>query len=94
MAALAALHINDKAQHFLAYAGLAFLPALHERPRTLACIAPGLVALGILLECGQLFSPGRSFELGDMAADACGVIAGVLLGALAARRGPAPPVTL
>jgi VanZ family protein len=80
MAALESLRINDKAQHVLAYTALALLPALHERRRALAFIAPGLVALGILLEFGQLFSPGRSFELGDMAADAVGVIAGSLIG--------------
>jgi VanZ family protein len=44
----------------------------------------------VLLEFGQLFSPGRSFEIGDMLADAAGVIAGMSLGLwirpLAARR--------
>jgi VanZ family protein len=80
MVALSSFQINDKVQHILAYAALAFLPALHERRRLLAFIAPGLVALGILLEFGQLLAPGRAFELGDMAADAVGVIAGLLIG--------------
>jgi VanZ family protein len=82
MVALSSLQINDKAEHVLAYTAMAFLPALHERRRALAFIAPGLVALGILLEFGQLFSPGRSFEVGDMVADAIGVIVGVCLGLL------------
>ena len=38
------------------------------------------------LEFGQLYSPGRSFELGDMAADAVGVIAGAFLGLLVGLR--------
>jgi len=77
---IAALHINDKVEHVVAYLSLAFLPALHERRRRLAYIAPGLVALGVLLEFGQLWSPGRTFEIGDMLADAAGVIAGMSIG--------------
>ncbi len=77
---LALLGVNDKVEHTLAYFSLAFLPALYEgRPR-LAYIAPALVALGVLLEFGQLFSPGRDFEIGDMLADAVGVAAGVPMG--------------
>jgi VanZ family protein len=77
---IGALHINDKALHTVAYVSLAFLPALYERRRRLAYIAVGLVALGVLLEFGQLWSPGRSFEIGDMLADAAGVIAGTSIG--------------
>jgi VanZ family protein len=73
-------HINDKIQHFAAYAALAFLPALHERRHFLAWAALGLVALGILLEFGQLLSVGRFFEVGDMAADAVGVCLGMAFG--------------
>ncbi len=80
MQALAAFHINDKVEHVLAYLSLAFLPALHERRRRLLYFAVGLVALGVLLEFGQLWSPGRSFEIGDMVADAAGVIAGASIG--------------
>jgi VanZ family protein len=80
MQMIAALHINDKVEHVVAYLSLAFLPALHERRRRLAYIAVGLVALGVLLEFGQLWSPGRTFEIGDMLADAAGVIAGMSIG--------------
>jgi VanZ family protein len=80
MRMIAALHVNDKVQHIVAYLSLACLPALHERRRRLAYTAVGLVALGVLLEFGQLWSPGRSFEIGDMLADAAGVIAGASLG--------------
>lgn len=75
---LSRLHLNDKLLHFGGYAALAFVPALHERRRVLRCIALGLVALGVGLEFGQLLSPGRSFELADMAADSVGVCSGVV----------------
>lgn len=78
--ALDFLGINDKVEHGLAYLSLAFLPALHESRRRLVFIAPALVALGVALEFGQLLSPGREFEIGDMIADAAGVAAGLAVG--------------
>lgn len=78
--ALGLLDISDKVEHFGAYVVLGFLPALHERRRVVGLLAAALVALGILLEFGQLLSPGRDFEIGDMVADAAGVLAGVGLG--------------
>ncbi len=76
---LALLHINDKVEHFGAYTALAFLPTLHERRRFLFLAALGLVALGVLLEFGQLHSFGRQFEVRDMVADAMGVLIGVAI---------------
>ncbi len=76
------LQINDKLLHFLGYAVLGALPALHETRRALAVLSATLIAVGIALEYGQLFSPGRSFELLDMAADAAGVACGVIIGLL------------
>jgi VanZ family protein len=86
MRELALLHINDKVQHFAAYAALAFLPAVHERRQFLIFAALGLVGLGILLEFGQMFSVGRFFEFGDMVADAAGICIGVAIGLPFARR--------
>ncbi len=80
MQALAAAQINDKALHFLAYLALAFLPALHEKRRTVIRTAIALLALGVLLEFGQMLSPGRSFELADILSDACGIACGLFLG--------------
>ena len=74
---LARLHINDKFEHGLAYLVLAFLPAIHERRNFMATAAVGAVALGVLLEYGQLFT-GRDFEIGDMVADAGGVALGLV----------------
>jgi VanZ family protein len=36
--------------------------------------------LGVLMEAGQHFSPGRSPELGDVLANGAGVSCGALLG--------------
>jgi VanZ family protein len=36
--------------------------------------------LGVLMEAGQHFSPGRSVELGDVIANGAGVSCGALLG--------------
>jgi VanZ family protein len=77
--ALGRLHISDKIQHFAAYAFLAFLPAIHERPRIVWAIVLGLIGLGVLLEFGQSLA-SRDFELADMLADAVGVIVGAVAG--------------
>jgi VanZ family protein len=76
--ALSLLGISDKLEHFGAYAVLAFLPTLRERRAFMAWAAIAVVLLGVGLEFGQLESPGRSFEIGDMEADFLGVCAGVL----------------
>jgi VanZ family protein len=78
--AVALLHLNDKVQHCLSYAVLAWFPVwLDSRSDAVkACIT--LVGLGIVLEILQLLMPGRSCELLDALAD----LAGVLTGALAA----------
>jgi VanZ family protein len=78
--ALFFLHINDKLLHFLAYIVLAFLPTLHESRPATGLLIIGLIFLGVLLEFGQIYSNGRSFEIADMEADAAGVLCGLLLG--------------
>jgi VanZ family protein len=79
MRALARLEVNDKIQHFASYALLAFLPAVHERPRLVRGIALALIGLGVLLEYGQLLV-SRDFETLDMVADATGVFLGIAVG--------------
>ncbi len=78
--ALEQLHISDKLQHLVAYAVLAFLPAVHERRRFIICAAVAVVALGVALEYGQLFSGWRDFEVRDMIADGVGVCFGLASG--------------
>ena len=79
MLELARLHINDKIQHLMAYAVLAFLPAIHEKRKFLLTAALAMVMMGVFLEFGQ-FAVGRDFEIGDMAADAVGGLTGAALG--------------
>ena len=73
-------HLNDKVQHFGAYAVLAALPALARfRCRRLGRAMVFLVLLGAALELGQLFSPGRSCDWHDLLANVCGILAGTSL---------------
>jgi hypothetical protein len=78
--ALDKLDISDKIQHFAAYMVVALLPALHERRPVVVTLAVALVGLGVLLEFGQVLSPGRDFEIGDMVADTAGVCVGIAAG--------------
>jgi VanZ family protein len=80
MQALDSLQINDKIEHVAAYTALAFLPALHERRRFVIVAALGAVALGVALEYVQRFTGWRDFEVGDMIADAIGVVFGLVTG--------------
>jgi VanZ family protein len=76
------LPINDKAQHALAYAVLTLIPVLHEKWRHAAVFLVIAAVMGTLLEFGQLYSPGRSYDTRDMLADAIGIIVGVTCGLL------------
>jgi VanZ family protein len=78
--ALSHFGVGDKLQHFAAYAVLAFLPTLHERWPALAAALAAVVGTGVLLEFAQNYSPGRSFEFGDMVADTVGALCGLALG--------------
>jgi VanZ family protein len=75
------LDINDKVMHFGAYLGLSILPVIGFRNRRRG-LAAGLsmFLLGVLMEAGQHFSPGRAVELGDIVANGAGVSCGALLG--------------
>jgi VanZ family protein len=80
--ALDRLHINDKVEHAMAHAALALLPVLHEQRRRQIVLILIVAAMGILLEFGQLYSQGRSFDTRDMLADIVGVIIGATTGLL------------
>jgi VanZ family protein len=81
MVGIGRLHINDKVMHFCAYLALSLLPVIGFRDRRRG-IALGLsmFLLGILMEAGQHFAPGRAVELGDVLANGAGVSCGALLG--------------
>jgi VanZ family protein len=79
--AIGRLHIWDKLQHFGAYLALSILPVIGFRDRRRGLTAGlSMFLLGVLMEAGQHFSPGRSVELGDVIANGIGVSCGALLG--------------
>ena len=81
MVAIGRLHVWDKLQHFGAYLVLSFLPVIGFRDRRRGLMAGlSMFLLGVLMEAGQHFSPGRAVELGDVVANGVGVSCGTLLG--------------
>ena len=81
MVEIGRLQINDKVMHFCAYLALSFLPVVGFRDRRRGLTAGlSMFLLGVLMEAGQHFSPGRSVELGDVIANGAGVSCGALLG--------------
>jgi VanZ family protein len=81
MAAVGRMHVSDKVLHFCAYLALSSLPVIGFRDRRRG-IAAGvsMFVLGILMEAGQHFAPGRAVEFGDVLANGTGVSCGTLLG--------------
>jgi VanZ family protein len=75
--------ISDKIEHFLGYFALAAAGAIgfHGRRDRLIIIF-SLIALGILMEFGQMFAPGRDPSIGDGIANALGVLCGATLGSV------------
>jgi len=81
MVEIGSFHINDKVLHFGAYLALSLLPVIGFRDRRRGLMAGlSMFLLGILMEAGQHFSPGRAVELGDVLANSAGVSCGTLLG--------------
>ena len=81
MVEIGSFHINDKVLHFSAYLVLSLLPVIGFRDRRRGLMAGlSMFLLGILMEAGQHFSPGRAVELGDVVANGVGVSCGTLLG--------------
>ena len=61
MVAVGRLHVWDKLLHFGAYLALSFLPVIGFRDRRRGLMAGlSMFLLGILMEAGQHFSPGRA----------------------------------
>ena len=69
----------DKAYHCVAYGWLGLLSVMGFATRRSAVTAGlAMIVLGVLLEIGQLAVPHRSFSYWDMAANAIGVVMGIL----------------
>src|ERR1017187_3652121 len=72
--------INDKVEHFTAYAVLAALPNLQSfRCRRIGAAMVFLFFLGAAMELGQLFSPGRTCDWHAPLATPCGILIGLAL---------------
>ena len=68
--------VNDKLLHFVAYAMVGVLTVWVFQGRRLRLgFLLMLTVLGVALEFGQLFVPGRAFEVWDMIANSCGTLA-------------------
>lgn len=87
----------DKANHAAAFAALAFsgLFAFRAQARPLFWVSFLLFALGLGIEIGQLYVPGRSADWADLLADAVGIALGLGIAAglaqsLERRRQPRP----
>lgn len=77
---------SDKVWHFFAYVWLSFLPYGGFKTRTIALMGSLLmVLLGIGLEIGQSYIPGREAAFSDAMANSIGVITGIVLGNLLRR---------
>ncbi|HZT29845.1 MAG TPA: VanZ family protein [Bryobacteraceae bacterium] len=91
MRGLDLLHINDKVIHYSAYLVLSFLPVISfSNWRRAFGYALLMILVGVALEGLQSFSPGRTVDPFDAAANTLGVLSGMLAG-LPLRRAPAPP---
>ena len=85
--------VNDKVEHFTAYAVLAALPSLGRFwPRRLQTTIVSLFLLGAILELAQLFSPGCACDWHDLLANSGGIVAGAALASITRRafRLPSP----
>jgi VanZ family protein len=75
------LRVNNKVLHFGAYLVLSLLPVIGFANRRRGIATGVLMALlGVALEGGQAFSPGRDVSWGDIFANNLGVICGLLAG--------------
>lgn len=77
----------DKLYHCAAYGWLALLPVMGFADRRTALYAAlSAILLGMLLEVGQYFVPGRMFSVPDILANMLGVILGIFLGRFIGKR--------
>lgn len=71
----------DKFYHLIAYCWLSILPLVGYSERKIALKASlSMIILGILLEIGQLYVPGRTFSVADISMNTLGVILGIFGG--------------
>jgi hypothetical protein len=90
------LGLGDKFLHFIGYCGLAFLATLSFHRRNRATVAAlSMIALGAGVEFAQMFSPTRTTEWSDVAANTAGVLCGMMAGLLLRPFAhPTPPAAI
>jgi VanZ family protein len=76
------LGVSDKLEHASAYFVLMFWFAGLYRRQALPLVALVLFGLGFLLDVLQLTTKTRSFELYDVLANGCGILAALVLAVL------------
>ena len=69
---------SDKINHLAAFCVLCIL-GCQAYPKKYAWIVAGLLLYGIVIEIGQLWAPGRSCSILDLAADTCGITGGICI---------------
>jgi VanZ family protein len=75
------LPMSETLEHFMAYLGLALVPAAAvKRGRWALAAVAAMACLGLALEVFQFRVPGRAFELSDILANCAGVTVGTLAG--------------
>jgi VanZ family protein len=72
--------VRGSIEHLVAYAGTTLVVALAFPGRRVLAIGAAMVGLAGLLECGQLFSPGRNAQVEDWLMSSLGVLVGCLAG--------------
>lgn len=77
--------LNDKVNHALAFAVMAFSSRLGWPPAAPWQPALALIGFGVFIEVVQTFIPGRSGEWPDLVADALGIALGLVAHRLAHR---------
>jgi VanZ family protein len=65
----------DKSNHLLAFSVLSLL-GLRAYPNRTLCLLGGLLTYGVLIEVLQSFTPNRSADWHDIAADSVGLLVG------------------
>ena len=71
----------DKLYHCAAYSWLAVLPVMGFTIRRTALLAAlSMIILGVLLEIGQYYVPGRLFSFLDITSNTVGVFLGIICG--------------
>ncbi|MFH2045200.1 MAG: VanZ family protein [Pseudomonadota bacterium] len=68
----------DKLYHFFSYSWLSVLPMIAYSNRKFALTASfSMILLGVLIEIGQLYVPGRTFSVADIVMNTIGVFFGI-----------------